>query len=34
LDYKSRIYENLEAYYPIDMVGDEDNQDHQSVNLL
>jgi hypothetical protein len=31
--YQSLIFENLEAYYPIEFVGDEDNQQHQLVNL-
>jgi hypothetical protein len=27
------MFENIEAYYPINFVGDEDNHSHNNVNL-
>lgn len=33
LPHRSGMFENLEAYYPIEFVGDEDNKEHKKVNL-
>lgn len=27
------MFENIEAYYPIEFVGDEDNWEHRKVNV-
>ncbi len=31
--YRSVMFENLESYYPIEFVGDEDNDEHQKINV-
>jgi hypothetical protein len=33
LPHRSGMFENLEAYYPIEFVGDEDNKEHKKINL-
>lgn len=33
LQFRAAMFENIEAYYPIEFVGDEDNEAHRKVNF-